>query len=259
MARGAFSPRMEALIALISDIHANLPALTAVLADIKSQGIEQIYCLGDIIGYGPWPGECLDLAGGWEFCLMGNHDHAVLLEPGGFNSSAEQAIFWTRQRLEAEPDGAVRQRRWEFVAALGVHKFENNLLFVHGSPRRPLHEYVFPDDAEVNREKVTAIFDRIPSACFVGHTHMPGLLSSDYQFRSPAELGGRIKLDGRKAVVNIGSVGQPRDRDPRACYVVLNGAEVIWRRVPYDVESMVKAILATGLEKFNAHRLRDGR
>ena len=251
---------MEALIALISDIHANLPALTAVLADIKAQGIERIYCLGDIIGYGPWPGECLDLARQWEFCLMGNHDHAVLLEPGGFNSAAEQAIFWTRERLEAEADVEVRRRRWEFVAGLGVHKFENNLLFVHGSPRRPLHEYIFPDDPEVNQAKVAAIFDRIPSACFVGHTHMPGLFSADFQFRSPAELGGKITLDGRKAVVNIGSVGQPRDRDPRACYVVCNETEVAWRRVAYDVESMARAILAApGLEKFNAHRLRDGR
>ena len=112
----------------------------------------------------------------------------------------------------------------------------------------------------MNREKVTAIFERIPSACFVGHTHMPGLLGDDYQFRTPAELGGKTTLNGRQAVVNIGSVGQPRDRDPRACYAVWNGSEVIWRRVAYDVESMVKAILATdGLERFNAHRLRDGR
>ena len=248
------------MIALISDIHSNVLALEAVLRDVKSQGAEHVYCLGDIIGYGPNPGECLDLAQGWEFALMGNHDHAVLLEPGGFNTAAERAIFWTRNRLEAEPDAERLRRRWQFLASLGVHKFERNLLFVHGSPRRPLHEYIFPDDVRVNMGKLATIFDRIPSACFVGHTHMPGLFTEDYRFLTPAEIDHQYVIGDRKAVINIGSVGQPRDRDPRACYVLLDQTRVIWRRVEYDVQGTMQAIIESpGLDDFNAHRLREGR
>lgn len=248
------------MIALISDIHSNRSALEAVLRDIKSQGADKVYCLGDIVGYGPNPGECLDLAQTWDFALMGNHDHAVLLEPGGFNTAAERAIFWTRNRLEAEPDGNLKRNRWQFLASLGVHKFESNLLFVHGSPRRPLHEYIFPDDVRVNMGKLSTIFDRIPSACFVGHTHMPGLFTEDYRFLIPSEIDHQYVIGERKAVINIGSVGQPRDRDPRACYVLLDGSRVIWRRVEYDVQSTMQAIIESpGLDDFNAHRLREGR
>jgi diadenosine tetraphosphatase ApaH/serine/threonine PP2A family protein phosphatase len=248
------------LLALISDIHSNLAALEAVLADIKAQGAERIYCLGDVIGYGPQPRECIDLAAQWEFCLMGNHDYAVFLEPTGFNTAAERAVFWTREALDAEPASEARLRRWEFLADLGVHKFEDNVLFVHGSPRRPLHEYIFPDDPQMNMEKMAAIFDRIPSACFVGHTHMPGVFTEDYRFLVPAELDHHMELGERRVVINIGSVGQSRDRDPRACYVLLDGKRVVWRRVEYDVQATARAILeAPGLDNFNALRLRDGR
>ncbi len=248
------------MIALISDIHSNAIALKAVLRDIEAQGAEQIYCLGDIVGYGPQPDECLDLAQQWDVVLMGNHDHAVLLEPGGFNTAAERAIFWTRNKLEAEPSEDRRRQRWQFLASLGVHKFERNLLFVHGSPRRPLHEYIFPDDVRVNMGKLATIFDRIPSACFVGHTHMPGLFTEDYRFATPADIDSQYTIGDRRAVINIGSVGQPRDRDPRACYVLLDQTRVLWRRVEYDVQSTMRAIIESpGLDDFNAHRLRDGR
>jgi diadenosine tetraphosphatase ApaH/serine/threonine PP2A family protein phosphatase len=248
------------VLALISDIHSNASALEAVLADIKEQGAERIYCLGDVIGYGARPRECLDLAADLDLCLMGNHDHAVLLEPGGFNTAAEQAVFWTREALDVAGDAAQRRRRWEFLATLDVHKFEDNLLFVHGSPRRPLHEYVFPDDPEVNMQKMVTIFERFPVACFVGHTHMPGMFTEDFRFVAPSELDHTVTVGERKAVINIGSVGQPRDRDPRACYVLLEGRRVTWRRVAYDVDAAVQDVLgASGLDEFNAHRLRDGR
>lgn len=248
------------MVALISDIHANAVALEAVLADIKSQGAEAIYCLGDILGYGPHPGRCLDLARDFDFCLMGNHDQAVLLEPGGFNTAAERAVFWTRERLDSESDAHLKQDRWEFLAGLGVHRFERNILFVHGSPRRPLHEYIFPDDPQVNMEKMATIFDRIPSVCFVGHTHMPGVFTEDYRFLTPGDLNNCYEFGDHKAVINIGSIGQPRDRDPRACYCLLDGKRVTWQRVEYDVQATVRAILETpGLASFNAQRLRDGR
>ena len=248
------------MLALISDIHGNLAALDAVLADITAQGANRIYCLGDVVGYGPKPCECLDAALAWDVCLMGNHDHAVLLEPGGFNTAAERAVFWTREQLDVGGEVAQRGRRWEFLAGLGVHAFEDNLLFVHGSPRRPLHEYVFPDDPEVNVQKMAAVFERFPVACFVGHTHMPGVFTEDYRFVTPMEMDHTVTIGDRKALVNIGSVGQPRDRDPRACYCLLQGRRVTWRRVEYDVASTVQAILETpGLDNFNAHRLREGR
>ena len=248
------------MLALISDIHGNLAALDAVLADMKAQGADRVFCLGDVVGYGAHPCECLDRAEQWDLCLMGNHDHAVLLEPGGFNTAAERAVFWTRDRLESEPDADRRAAHWQFLAGLGVHKFEGNFLFVHGSPRRPLHEYIFPDDPEVNMEKMSTIFDRFPVACFVGHTHMPGVFTGDYRFMTPAELGHTITIADGKLVVNIGSVGQPRDRDPRACYCLLEGNRLSWRRVEYNVQTTVQAILeAEGLDNFNAHRLRDGR
>jgi len=248
------------VLALISDIHSNLAALEAVLADIQSQGVSQIYCLGDVIGYGPQPRECLDLARTWNLCLMGNHDQAVLLEPGGFNTAAERAVFWTRSALESEPNPERRAERWQFLATMPVHRFEANVLFVHGSPRRPLHEYIFPDDPEVNLQKMATIFERFPGTCFVGHTHMPGVFTEDYRFLTPEQVGQTVTLGQQKMVVNIGSVGQPRDRNPRACYCLVDESRVTWRRVEYNVEATVKAILdAPGLENFNAHRLRDGR
>src|SRR5687767_3594284 len=107
--------------ALISDIHANLDALSVVLADIKARGIERILCMGDIIGYGPNPCECLDLViKRCEWSLMGNHDFAVLYEPTSFNASAESAAFWTRKQLEQEKDQAALRRRWEFLGGLVI-------------------------------------------------------------------------------------------------------------------------------------------
>ncbi len=248
------------MIALISDIHANLPALEAALADIRDQSVERIYCLGDVVGYGPHPCECLDRTLELDFSMMGNHDHAVFLEPAGFNTAAERAVFWTRQQLENGGDSDQRQRRWEFLATLGVHKFENNILFVHGSPRRPLHEYIFPDDPMRDAQKMASIFERFPTACFVGHSHIPGVFTEDYRFLTPEELDYGLDLGERKVVVNVGSVGQPRDRDPRACYVLLDEKHVTWRRVEYDVRATVEAILeAPGLGNFNGQRLLAGR
>ena len=125
--------------ALISDVHANLEALTAVLADIRSQNISEIYCLGDIVGYGPNPCECLDevirLA---QVTILGNHDQATLFDPDGFNPVALQAVYWTREQLESA-NGSPSQinRRWDFLGELPRTHDEGEFLFVHGSPREP--------------------------------------------------------------------------------------------------------------------------
>jgi len=248
------------MIALVSDIHGNIEALDAVCADIAEKGCEAIYCLGDVIGYGPDPKACLDRVVEFEFTIMGNHDHAVFMEPLGFNTAAERAVFWTRQTLDAEPDEGQRRKRWEFLARMGAYERKDSALYVHGSPRRPLHEYLFPDEAEVNMTKLAEVFDMLQHVCFVGHTHLPGVFTETFDFLTPAQVGHRYVVEERKVVVNVGSVGQPRDLDPRACYVTVDGPEVRWHRVPYDHKKTMEKILATkDLDEFLANRLAEGR
>jgi len=248
------------MIALVSDIHSNIEALEAVCADIAEKKCEAIHCLGDVIGYGPDPKACLDRVAEFGFAIMGNHDHAVFMEPLGFNTAAERAVFWTRQTLDAEPDEGLRQRRWEFLAQMVAYERQNSALYVHGSPRRPLHEYLFPDEAEVNMTKLAEVFDLLKHVCFVGHTHLPGVFTETFDFLTPAQVGHRYVIEDRKVVINVGSVGQPRDLDPRACYVTVDGPEVRWHRVPYDHKKTMEKILAVAeLDEFLANRLAEGR
>lgn len=246
--------------ALISDIHSNLEALEAVLADIRAQGITEIYCLGDIIGYGPNPCECIDLVMKCDLCLLGNHDQGALFDPEGFNSGAERAIFWTRDQLENSRDSAeVRQRRWDFLGELPRSKRENGVLYVHGSARNPLNEYVFPEDI-YNQRKMEKLFSLIERHCFQGHTHVPGVFTESLSFYSPEEIHYEYRLGGQKTMINVGSVGQPRDNDPRACYVVLEDEVVRFRRVDYPFEKTIQKIYEIPeLDNFLGDRLRDGK
>lgn len=244
--------------AIISDIHANLEALQAVLADIRQQGISEIYCLGDIIGYGPNPCECIDLVMSADLCLLGNHDQAALFDPEGFNASAERAVFWTRKMLESGV-GPRAEKRWEFLGELPrLHK-EPNLLFVHGSARNPLNEYVFPEDI-YNQRKMEKIFSLVEKYCFQGHTHIPGVFTEDLNFLAPEEMDFKYELSSRKALVNVGSVGQPRNGDNRSSYVVLDGNTVNFKRVPYDFQTTARKIYDNpDLDNFLGDRLVDGR
>src|SRR5262249_9812078 len=132
--------------AIISDIHSNLEALQAVLADIAQQNGEQVYCLGDVVGYGPNPRGGVDLVMDCKLGLLGNHDQGAMSAPEGFNASAERAIFWTRAQLENGPgDREMVARRWEFLAERPRSHREEGFLYVHGSARNPLNEYVFPE------------------------------------------------------------------------------------------------------------------
>lgn len=272
--------------AVISDIHANASALRAVLADIEARGISRIVCLGDTVGYGPDPLECVDLV--MEKCawsLMGNHDYGVLYEPTNFNPSAESAAFWTRDQFDQEPDAQKRARRYDFLNRLRVRVVErlgenglepidpaspapdNNghglhLLAVHGSPRRPINEYIFPDDPVNAQDKLESIFDRVKGVCIVGHTHMPGVFTDEPDFYPPQELTeGKFTFQkGEKVIINVGSVGQPRDMDPRASYAVLNGTHVQFVRVPYNVAETANKIKAIPqLIDHLGERLYDGR
>jgi diadenosine tetraphosphatase ApaH/serine/threonine PP2A family protein phosphatase len=248
--------------AVISDIHGNLDALQAVLGDIEKRGIERLVCLGDIIGYGPNPCQCLDtVMQRCEWALLGNHDFAVLFEPTSFNIGAEQAAYWTRRELEGEPDEAERRRRWEFLGSLRVRADLEGAMCVHASPRRPIDEYIFPDDPITAPSKMQQIFDRIDHRCFVGHTHVPGVFTDEPDFYPPADLHGPyVFTEDEKCVINPGSVGQPRDRDPRASYAILYDDRVEFVRVAYNIHAVIEKFRKIPqLNDFLGLRLLEGR
>lgn len=258
------------MFAIISDIHSNLEALATVLADIEKRGIKTIYCLGDVMGYGPNPKECLDLViEKIKWCVLGNHDYAVFYEPTNFNYGAEMASFWTREVLETEQAAEGRNRRWSFLGGLPLRRTLRTRLginaatidFIHASPRRPINEYIFPDDVYTNPLKVKLLFERVKHICFVGHTHLPGVFLDEPDFYLPDELGNVYPVvDKEKAIINIGSVGQPRDKDNRASYVYVDENEVHFVRLAYDFETTAKKIRAIEqLDDFQADRLKEGR
>ena len=248
--------------AILSDIHGNLAALMAVLADVESQKVDRIVCLGDVVGYGPDPCACLDKVMEFDFCVLGNHDSSSLFDPEGFNVAAEQAIFWTRTQLErVGDDSEASRRRIEFLCQLPRTVRENDWLFVHGSPRGPTNEYVFPEDTQ-NVKKMEKLFSLVPRICFQGHTHVPGVFTTDHRFIRPADTGAGYSLSdpNTKVMINVGSVGQPRDSDPRSCYVIVEPERAEFRRVEYDIEKTVQAIEAEAdLDNFLGYRLREGR
>ncbi|QDT37887.1 metallophosphoesterase family protein [Stratiformator vulcanicus] len=245
--------------AFISDIHGNLEALEAVLADIEAQDISEIYCFGDIIGYGPDPIACIDrVMKASNMTLLGNHDQAALFDPEGFNAGAERAIFWTRKILESDR-GPSADERWEFLSGLPRMKKEGDFLFVHGSARNPLNEYVFPEDI-YNQRKMEKIFGLVDRYCFQGHTHIAGVFTADLDFVAPEETDFRFELSDAKALVNVGSVGQPRNGDPRAQYVTVDDRTVTFRRIEYPLETTRKKIYdIADLDNFLGDRLVDGR
>jgi len=245
--------------AIISDIHSNLEALEAVLNDIESQGITEIYSLGDTVGYGPNPIECIEIIRKKvTICLLGNHDQASLFDPEGFNSSAERAIFWTREQLE-NPKITGMDERWDFLNSLPKIHREDDFVFVHGSPKNPLNEYVFQEDI-YNERRMERLFSAIPMCSFQGHTHVPGVFTEDREFYSPNEINMRYTLGEKKAMINVGSVGQPRDRDSRACYVVLEDDTITYRRVEYPFEITIGKITPIiELDNYLGQRLREGK
>jgi diadenosine tetraphosphatase ApaH/serine/threonine PP2A family protein phosphatase len=237
-----------AIQAILSDVHGNLEALTAVLSHIRAKGIEEIICLGDLVGYGPRPAECLDLAYGFAVNVRGNHEEAVLKGAFGFNPTAREAIDWTRGQLKPRWTSTKQKKdRWEFLRHFPLKHENDSVLFVHGSPRDPTMEYILKSDCEdffgEPPKKLQDIFGRIRQICFVGHTHCPGIITEDYEFLTPPEIGYRFRVEpGRKLVVNVGSVGQPRDGDPRASYLTFDGEEIRYDRVEYDVDKTVRQI-----------------
>lgn len=233
--------------AIISDIHGNLVALEAALADCKEQKVDQIVCLGDICGYGPDPIDCVDIARSvctWILC--GNHDAALFMSvPIGFNKYAREAVEWQRGQLQPRWYSFPKKRgRWEWLQNLPASRQEEDVLYVHASPRDPLMEYVeegdFSDMGFGPSQKAVEIFEKIQRLSFCGHSHRPGVVTEDYIWLKPHDLVDMThKLDPtRKTLVNVGSVGQPRDNNPQGCYAIYDNTAntITFRRVAYDIK-----------------------
>jgi len=243
---------MNAPVAIISDIHGNLPALQAVIADIEQQGIEELVCLGDIVGYGAQPAECIDLLRSLNFCaiLRGNHDAYVAADEDPSNMSDETAevIRWTRCMLTPE------QRAW--LGALPLTWQGKDYKVVHASLHQPEQwGYVLEPSAAALH-----FAHQLKPLCFIGHSHQPKMFVEG-EDRALDITSLESVRPNRKQVVNVGAVGQPRDKDERACYVVYRRAEqdVWWRRIPYDIPAAQQAIMGAGLPGKYAHRLSLGK
>ena len=249
-------------IAIISDIHANHEALTVVLADIKRRSIKDIVCLGDIIGYGPNPRECLQDLMGCKAVLMGNHEEAVLYYGEDFNPKAREAIDWTRDQLN-RPDCPKEENYdlWNFLGVMEQLITTDEAMFVHASPRDPTKEYVTPDDCKKDRAKLEDIFTKFDRICFIGHSHIAGVYTQELRYIDPKTIGNEYTIeDGRKVLINTGAVGQPRDGDPRASYVTFDGHTVRFHRLEYDFKAtMDKIYKEERLPNYLADRLAVGR
>lgn len=244
--------------AIISDIHANLDALEAVLADIRARDIKRVLCLGDVIGYGANPVECWRLVN--ETCdiiIRGNHDQALgSRDMPRFHPRARRAIEWTRRRMEEEQDG---REMIEAIANLPRSAQEGSRLYVHGSPAGPTMDYLLPSDA-YDRRRMEQEFAVMDTYAFNGHTHIPGSLEKGGRFMPPEALAhASYKLSGKPVIINVGSVGQPRDGNPHACYLSLIDGVATHHRVAYDAAAACKKILAIPeLDPFLGQRLLAG-
>jgi diadenosine tetraphosphatase ApaH/serine/threonine PP2A family protein phosphatase len=237
---------------LLSDIHANAVALEAVLADAAGQW-DRLWFLGDLVGYGPDPNECIDmLRDKAALALSGNHDWAVLkkLDMEEFNPEAKQVVNWTRQTLgEAQRD---------YLNGLPPLIIEADFTLAHASPRHPVWEYIL--DMQTALEN----FDFFDTPyCLVGHSHVPAL----FELHDAAVLNGYVagagevvELGLRRLILNPGSVGQPRDGDPRAAYAVIDQKAMTWtfHRVVYDITETQRRMKALKLPRRLIDRLAQG-
>lgn len=242
-------------IALISDIHGNLSALNEVLGQIDAAKPDKIICLGDFVGYGPQPRECLEIIRKrCDHVLMGNHEHAVLNGAEMFTPLARIAIDWTAQQLR-DPEII------EYLTSLRPAKRLERCCFVHGSVRDPLMDYVREADSPwMFYRLVQTLRDDFKEfdLCFCGHNHRAFLgteIGYIFPHDDPPTPQMTFQLENQKAYVSIGSVGQPRDGDPRASWVLFDGKSVTYQRVEYDRHTTIDLIHKAGLPEFLADRL----
>jgi diadenosine tetraphosphatase ApaH/serine/threonine PP2A family protein phosphatase len=243
-------------IALLSDVHGNLPAFEAVLADVDGAEADEVWCLGDLVGYGAQPDACVELARSrCDLCLAGNHDLVVTgeIDIADFSSSAAAAALWTREHIGAAALDFLRSLRpQEEGRAIGLY---------HASPRDPIWEYVL---STWQADECMDLME--PRVSAVGHSHVALWFRRDGDGEGEAEgapAAGGLERDLSEGqwLVNPGGVGQPRDLDPRAAWLLLDteawSAE--WRRVEYPIDEAARAIEQAGLPKVLAERLYSGK
>jgi predicted phosphodiesterase len=237
---------------VVSDIHSNLDALDAVLTDAASNGgIDGVWCLGDMVGYGPEPMACLERL--WSLSalsIIGNHDGGALgtISLQTFNPIAAEACRWTARQLTDEAK--------RYLEGLPLQLTEGPFTLVHGTPNDPLWEYL------VSYSQASAAWDAIDtSTLLVGHSHLPFVCQEGQPMKRGLEHGQHVPVDGLRLAINPGSVGQPRDGDPRAAYAVYDDtkATVEFRRVAYDVRPTQRRMAAAGLPEALISRLSVGR
>ncbi|MBA3264496.1 MAG: metallophosphoesterase family protein [Thermoleophilaceae bacterium] len=240
-------------IALLSDVHGNLPAFEAVLTDVDAASVDEIWCLGDLVGYGAEPDACVELARDrCDLCLAGNHDLVVTgeIDIADFSSSAAAAALWTREHIGVES--------LEFLSTLSPRQDDRQIGLYHASPRDPVWEYV------LSLWQADECMDLMkPRVAAIGHSHVAlwfrrageGQMEGD-----TAEGGLKRDLSDGEWLLNPGGVGQPRDGDPRAAWLLLDteGWSAEWRRVEYPIEAAARAIEDAGLPMVLAERLYKG-
>jgi len=241
---------------IFSDIHGNLEALQGVLADAANRNVHRRICLGDLVGYGPYPDKCVDLVRGLKNCrvLAGNHDVAALWQtsPYGMSSAAKEAILWTMDQLS---DASKK-----YLAALPDRLDLADMTFVHANPYNPRGwRYVL--------DRKHALRSFAATKCrnlFIGHSHRPlvivkkHLLAVEFQ-----TVAGSMQFpvnDGKRRIINCGSVGQPRDRNTKSCYLIFDSRaqQLEFHRVAYDVEKTARAVHTAGLPEVLSRRLLKG-
>lgn len=235
----------------MSDIHANLTALEAVLAAAEEHRYEAVWCLGDLVGYGPDPNECVERIHGLPnlVCLIGNHDQAALgkIPLERFNQDARAAAAWTQETLSEANEA--------YLLSLPSRVSFDRFTLAHGSPRQPVWEYILdPQTAEMNFEAFETPY------CLVGHSHLPLIFHQapgngraealPVQWEEPFSLKPRM-------ILNPGSVGQPRDMDPRSAFAIVDTESMSWRgyRIPYEIAQVQERMMQAGLPERQALRL----
>ncbi len=237
-------------VLVFSDIHSNITALEAVLA--AAGNVDEYWCLGDLVGYGPDPNECIarvrDLPN--LVCVRGNHDAATLgeVDQNTFNHEAGLAITWTKRVLNAESQ--------EFLLSLPEKLVIGDITLVHGSPRNPVWDYVMDF---MTAQRMFQFYDT--RICLVGHTHVPAIWKdTETTTQSGLVLDYKTNKILSKAILNPGSVGQPRDHDARAAFAIFDPDESLWelRRIAYDFKPVQERIKKSGLPWRHALRLAEG-
>ena len=248
------------MLAIISDIHANLEALDAVLAEVRQRGVDELVCLGDVVGYGPDPVACLRRASTWPIVVAGDWDRALVAhDPTQWSDWINRHIKWLQRSVSKAPDGAA------LLAAAKSFRDQHHQFgcqFCHGTPS-DVRDFVFPEDI-YNERKLERIAKEFDHTLFAGHTHIPGLFAlsqgASWEYIEVSPGDEYAVEDYSKLICNVGSVGQPRDGDARASFVLFDGRVIQFHRLDYDVEgTIVKIKNDPDIDDMQGDRLLEGR